>query len=156
MPCVRDRLANILGRIVEYATREQAQNAVATLSNQNLMGRLVYVREVRDPESPALVRSLTARDRIVKQSLGSLAPREETAEALPAARLRVAVTAEAEAEAEALASAALAVLEVPEAAAASFTLPTFVSTSGSYRDATCCRFVDFSWLSFLIPSVGRI
>jgi hypothetical protein len=34
-------------RIVEYATREQAQNAVNTLSNQNLMGRLVYVREVR-------------------------------------------------------------------------------------------------------------
>ena len=34
-------------RIVEYATREQAQNAVTTLSNQNLMGRLVYVREVR-------------------------------------------------------------------------------------------------------------
>ena len=34
-------------RIVEYATREQAQNAVNTLSNQQLMGRLVYVREVR-------------------------------------------------------------------------------------------------------------
>lgn len=33
-------------RIVEYATREQAQQAVQTLSNQNLMGRLVYVREV--------------------------------------------------------------------------------------------------------------
>lgn len=33
-------------RIVEYATREQAQQAVNTLSNQNLMGRLVYVREV--------------------------------------------------------------------------------------------------------------
>src|SRR3954452_13172036 len=33
-------------RIVEYATREQAQQAVTTLSNQNLMGRLVYVREV--------------------------------------------------------------------------------------------------------------
>lgn len=33
-------------RIVEYATREQAQQAVAQLSNQNLMGRLVYVREV--------------------------------------------------------------------------------------------------------------
>jgi RNA recognition motif-containing protein len=31
---------------VEYATRDQAQNAVNTLSNQNLMGRLVYVREV--------------------------------------------------------------------------------------------------------------
>ena len=34
-------------RIVEYATRDQAQQAVSTLSNQNLMGRLVYVREVR-------------------------------------------------------------------------------------------------------------
>ena len=33
-------------RIVEYATREQAQQAVNQLSNQNLMGRLVYVREV--------------------------------------------------------------------------------------------------------------
>ncbi|KAL2371050.1 hypothetical protein RJZ57_004514 [Blastomyces gilchristii] len=36
--------------IVEYATREEAQNAVATLSNQNLMGRLVYVREDREAE----------------------------------------------------------------------------------------------------------
>ena len=36
-------------RIVEYATREQAQNAVNTLSNQNLMNRLVYVREVITP-----------------------------------------------------------------------------------------------------------
>jgi RNA recognition motif-containing protein len=36
--------------IVEYATREQAQQAVNTLSNQNLMGRLVYVREVCDHE----------------------------------------------------------------------------------------------------------
>jgi hypothetical protein len=34
-------------RIVEYATREQAQQAIQTLSNQSLMGRLVYVREVR-------------------------------------------------------------------------------------------------------------
>lgn len=31
---------------MEYATRDQAQHAVNTLSNQNLMGRLVYVREV--------------------------------------------------------------------------------------------------------------
>ena len=31
---------------MEYATRDQAQQAVNTLSNQNLMGRLVYVREV--------------------------------------------------------------------------------------------------------------
>ncbi|KAL3479534.1 hypothetical protein BJX99DRAFT_72170 [Aspergillus californicus] len=36
--------------IVEYATRDQAQTAVNTLSNQNLMGRLVYVREDREPE----------------------------------------------------------------------------------------------------------
>ncbi|PKY07375.1 RNA-binding domain-containing protein [Aspergillus campestris IBT 28561] len=36
--------------IVEYATRDQAQNAVNSLSNQNLMGRLVYVREDREPE----------------------------------------------------------------------------------------------------------
>ncbi|EGC42418.1 RNP domain-containing protein [Histoplasma capsulatum var. duboisii H88] len=36
--------------IVEYASREQAQNAVATLSNQTLMGRLVYVREDREAE----------------------------------------------------------------------------------------------------------
>ncbi|KAI9654362.1 MAG: hypothetical protein M1821_006678 [Bathelium mastoideum] len=36
--------------IVEYATREQAQQAVSTLSNQNLMGRLVYVREDREAE----------------------------------------------------------------------------------------------------------
>ncbi|KAA8649810.1 RNP domain protein [Aspergillus tanneri] len=40
----------VSGVIVEYATREQAQNAVNTLSNQNLMGRLVYVREDREPE----------------------------------------------------------------------------------------------------------
>ncbi|KAL0637782.1 g-strand binding protein [Maublancomyces gigas] len=36
--------------IVEYATRDQAQTAVSTLSNQNLMGRLVYVREDREAE----------------------------------------------------------------------------------------------------------
>ncbi|KAF7505291.1 hypothetical protein GJ744_001078 [Endocarpon pusillum] len=36
--------------IVEYATRDQAQQAVTTLSNQNLMGRLVYVREDREAE----------------------------------------------------------------------------------------------------------
>ncbi|KAF2801976.1 RNA-binding domain-containing protein [Mytilinidion resinicola] len=34
----------------KYATREQAQQAVNTLSNQNLMGRLVYVREDREAE----------------------------------------------------------------------------------------------------------
>ena len=47
-PMFRDRSLTLLfSRIVEYATREQAQQAVATLSNQNLMGRLIYVREVR-------------------------------------------------------------------------------------------------------------
>lgn len=34
---------------MEYATRDQAQSAINTLSNQNLMGRLVYVREVWCP-----------------------------------------------------------------------------------------------------------
>jgi hypothetical protein len=43
----REIVANTVNRIVEYATREQAQNAVNSLSNQSLMGRLVYVREVR-------------------------------------------------------------------------------------------------------------
>ncbi|KAK3074063.1 g-strand binding protein [Teratosphaeriaceae sp. CCFEE 6253] len=36
-------------RIVEYATRDEAQTAINTLSNQNLMGRLIYVREVSEP-----------------------------------------------------------------------------------------------------------
>jgi RNA recognition motif-containing protein len=45
---------------VEYATREQAQNAVATLSNQNLMGRLVYVREDREAE-PRFTNPTTTR-----------------------------------------------------------------------------------------------
>lgn len=39
-------LSLTLHSIVEYATRDQAQNAIQTLSNQSLMGRLVYVREV--------------------------------------------------------------------------------------------------------------
>jgi len=55
---------------VEYATREQAQNAVATLSNQNLMGRLIYVREVRYSTSPRADHSV-AKDmrRIVRPNL---------------------------------------------------------------------------------------
>ncbi|KAI4209725.1 MAG: hypothetical protein LQ351_007379 [Letrouitia transgressa] len=40
----------LIETIVEYASREQAQQAVNTLSNQNLMGRLVYVREDREAE----------------------------------------------------------------------------------------------------------
>ncbi|KAK9457021.1 RNA-binding domain-containing protein [Dipodascopsis uninucleata] len=34
--------------IVEYATREQAEHAINTLSNQPLMGRVIYVREDRE------------------------------------------------------------------------------------------------------------
>ena len=45
-PDFSDHSLLIIVRIVEYATRDQAQQAVNTLSNQNLMGRLVYVREV--------------------------------------------------------------------------------------------------------------
>lgn len=36
--------------IVEYSTREEAENAVNTLTNQELMGRVVYVREDRESE----------------------------------------------------------------------------------------------------------
>lgn len=32
--------------IVEYSTKEEAQNAINMMSNKNLMGRLIYVREV--------------------------------------------------------------------------------------------------------------
>lgn len=54
-------------RIVEYATREQAQQAVNTLSNQNLMGRLVYVREVRPISCPYYTQCISAylADRIL-------------------------------------------------------------------------------------------
>ena len=60
---------------MEYATREQAQNAVATLSNQNLMGRLVYVREVRQPAERSTYASANASCRTVRPSLDSLVPR---------------------------------------------------------------------------------
>ena len=58
-------------RIVEYVTREQAQQAVNSLSNQNLMGRLVYVREVGAiafPGSPTTSSRANCRLRIVKPS----------------------------------------------------------------------------------------
>jgi hypothetical protein len=48
---------------VEYATREQAQQAIQTLSNQSLMGRLVYVREVCALALPSILMVLTARPR---------------------------------------------------------------------------------------------
>lgn len=55
---------NLTRRIVEYATREQAQTAVATLSNQNLMGRLVYVREVRNSPTNSF-------DALLRRNIGS-------------------------------------------------------------------------------------
>jgi RNA recognition motif-containing protein len=73
---------------VEYATAEQAQQAINTLSNQNLMGRLVYVREVcnrdtdggpREPRQPQEeLRALTSYSppkRTVKPNRASREPR---------------------------------------------------------------------------------
>lgn len=75
---------NTIDRIVEYATREQAQNAVNTLSNQNLMGRLVYVREVCYTMILGIYRGQgLIRCRIVRPSLVSSV-------VLPAATLAVA------------------------------------------------------------------
>jgi RNA recognition motif-containing protein len=39
--------------IVEYSTKDEAQNAINTMSNRNLMGRLIYVREVSQNRSLA-------------------------------------------------------------------------------------------------------
>ncbi len=39
---------------MEYSSRDEAQTAITTLSNQNLMGRLVYVREVSNPTASTL------------------------------------------------------------------------------------------------------
>ncbi len=65
---------------MEYATREQAQQAVNTLSNQNLMGRLVYVREVCSHSQliPSQL-GLTHLNRIVKPNLDSQDPQREVA-----------------------------------------------------------------------------
>lgn len=55
---------------MEYATRDQAQNAVTTLSNQNLLGRLVYVREVRRTALTRKLRPVLSCYRIVNPSHG--------------------------------------------------------------------------------------
>lgn len=68
---------------MEYATREQAQQAVNTLSNQNLMGRLVYVREVNPPDlrlpsylclfcqlpNPKIIARIAKRNRVLPDHL---------------------------------------------------------------------------------------
>jgi hypothetical protein len=59
---------------VEYATREQAQNAIQTLSNQSLMGRLVYVREVCLVAQVCMTSADRFSLRIAKLSPGSPAP----------------------------------------------------------------------------------
>lgn len=47
--------------IVEYATKDEAQNAINTLSNRNLMGRLIYVREVSSLTPRPPLRNLLTR-----------------------------------------------------------------------------------------------
>jgi RNA recognition motif-containing protein len=42
--------------IVEYSTKDEAQNAINTMSNRNLMGRLIYVREVSQDRSLATLK----------------------------------------------------------------------------------------------------
>jgi RNA recognition motif-containing protein len=42
--------------IVEYSTKDEAQNAINTMSNRNLMGRLIYVREVGQNRSLATLK----------------------------------------------------------------------------------------------------
>lgn len=72
-------------RIVEYATREQAQTAVATLSNQSLMGRLVYVREVSKMLRKQPKTKPNTSFRTVKLNLDSLARLAQAAADLEAA-----------------------------------------------------------------------
>lgn len=117
---------------MEYATREQAQNAVATLSNQNLMGRLVYVREVRTENVESdLEILLKARNRTVRLSLDSSA-RLQAVEAskvalAPAPAPALALAPVHTAAAAVVATAAVAVPAVWEVETARYTCPTFVS-----------------------------
>lgn len=59
---------------MEYATREQAQEAVGRLSNQNLMGRLIYVREVGGIAFRRRRNDIKASFRIARRSLGLSEP----------------------------------------------------------------------------------
>lgn len=102
--------------IVEYATRDQAQNAVNTLSNQNLMGRLVYVREVRPPHLYDVRNILNMQNnRIANRSPASVAP---------AAAVDTTAVRPAEASAEATVVVLLAAATLP---AVSFSFQTFVA-----------------------------
>lgn len=106
-------------RIVEYATREQAQHAVQTLSNQNLMGRLVYVREVsRLTRDAAQQLTRSPYHRIAKPSRASLLPPPSAAEAT--------VECAVDSMAARTALVPALVLAVLEAVDASSTSPTYV------------------------------
>lgn len=118
--------ANCRLRIVEYATREQAQNAVATLSNQNLMGRLVYVREASPPWDTNWL--LLISDRTARLSHASAPPEELSPAAASAAEwvaewVRAVPADTAVGPVSALPWVAWA---VPAAAAGRSTSPTFV------------------------------
>lgn len=108
---------------MEYATREQAQQAVAQLSNQNLMGRLVYVREVGGAEFRSEGCAAKVKLRIVRQNLDLSGPRAVTVVDMPA--VPAAATAAPAAPAALLVStpdtAALLVAAVDK-----FTSPTYV------------------------------
>lgn len=58
--------------IVEYANRDQAAAAINTLSNQNLMGRLIYVREVSTASNHCMQHALLIIHRTVKPSHASM------------------------------------------------------------------------------------
>lgn len=109
---------NIWARIVEYATRDQAQNAVNTLSNQQLMGRLVYVREVSSTFRLNGQKKLTVF-RIVKQSPVSLLQMLVVAVDSNHAEVSVVVVA--------VATLIMVVKEVVAEVVVSYILPMFVS-----------------------------
>jgi len=59
--------------IVEYETAEMAQKAIHDMSNKNLMGRLIYVREVSfSPFSYCIYNLLTISCRIARLSPASV------------------------------------------------------------------------------------
>jgi RNA recognition motif-containing protein len=117
--------------IVEYATREQAQNAIQTLSNQSLMGRLVYVREVSSSRTEKKSQ-ITDRKRIrtARPSLDSpdLPPAATSVAAVAAAALVVVAAT--------VALATTAVVPWVVVANVSSTSPTFVNPSYCSLTAT--------------------
>jgi hypothetical protein len=129
-------------RIVEYATRDQAQNAIQTLSNQSLMGRLVYVREVR---LSLLSEHHLMLCRIERLSHASLDPHQAEVTLAVAAASVVATVA-----AEAMAAAVPPwVVEL-----VSSTFPMFVHPFPTCSDPNPGRCVDVS--SFHSILAGRI